>query len=623
MSACEIVATKTGTELVEHFANMEMKALEQVREAAEGLTDCCGFECTRTQPVDKSHFCVICLASCCTMCKKKNANGSEFDNPVVWVICSSCYDPNNHEPSTATSASASNDDGSGAEEDDGVVESAAAADGSDCAAKAFFVQKENNVKVLMAMAIGLTDCVQHDDNVFARNKSLSSLKPSNDQLVGEILRRRRENGEPNPKINSQKRRKDYIDWLNKNPITDEDDIKFVKAGAKALQDAALKKLSAKSRRGASAGGGNSGPAPRCTGPAPFMRIIHCIGDDDDIKLAFLCSFDCLTREELCGRNNPASAREDVWQLVADKYNSKDFNPESILYPQAHEALAQLVDISFAATVERMGQMTPEKAKAKFMEMKGHASVVQSKFEQSGSGDGSRDPGQADHVAEDGGGLQIGANYELGAYLGEFGPHVLYMMLYANDNGLTAACIQRITASARLDGSSIPSVRDNRKSRRSDSQDAESAREYKRQMTESNQQMGQLNITMASAAVQRLDKEIRDSRREIARMRRANDRAGAETEQQLLNDVIAERKALANRVAMLEQRHVAVFESELLELDGDEGERTGGRQSGGGQRRGGRPRGESEESDRDQDAIWEEYDRERGRSHPSNGGPPQE
>ena len=60
-----------------------------------------------------------------------------------------------------------------------------------------------------------------------------------------------------------------------------------------------------------------------TGNYPYLRLIHCLIDNDDIKRAFLYRNDVdSTRMTEENRNSVDKCQKTVWELLSDKWNLK-------------------------------------------------------------------------------------------------------------------------------------------------------------------------------------------------------------------------------------------------------------------------------------------------------------
>ena len=80
-------------------------------------------------------------------------------------------------------------------------------------------------------------------------------------------------------------------------------------------------------------------------PMPFLRLIHCLVDFENIKEAFLKSFDTMTRQELDGRFNDDIRRDSPWVLIADKWNDNNYNPTSTPYVYLYQDFQTAIDLS--------------------------------------------------------------------------------------------------------------------------------------------------------------------------------------------------------------------------------------------------------------------------------------
>jgi hypothetical protein len=154
-----------------------------------------------------------------------------------------------------------------------------------------------------------------------------------------------------------------LDWLVSNPIVNKEDIAFV---TKKMEH--WIELNSEAEKGKEA---------KWRGIIPFLRFIHCLTDCDDIRNA-----------ELDGKHNEELMRKDPWVMVADKWNDPDFFLFSQKYPCLHREFVEEIVCSHINVVE-MGQLTPEKAKRKYMDMKVQVVLMCQNWLASGNGDGSR------------------------------------------------------------------------------------------------------------------------------------------------------------------------------------------------------------------------------------------
>ena len=234
------------------------------------------------------------------------------------------------------------------------------------------------------MAIGLTLKGTLFDKAALENKELlpqkrkKVWKPTVTSLKEEMDRRKQQLGLDlfATKLRSQALR---LDWLVSNPIVNKEDIAFV---TKKMEH--WIELNEQNNLRAT----EKGKEAKWKGIVPFLRFIHCLTDCDDIRNAFLKSLTCKTRVELDGKHNDELMRKDPWVMVSDKWNDPDFFIYSQKYPHLHREFVEEIDCSHINVVE-MGQLTPEKAKRKYMEMKVQVVLVRQNWLASGNGDGSR------------------------------------------------------------------------------------------------------------------------------------------------------------------------------------------------------------------------------------------
>ena len=248
-------------------------------------------------------------------------------------------------------------------------------------AEVHLVENENSKKVLLAMVVGLKD---EENNVFDGNyctneyptKHRRKWMPSLADFVAEIKRRKVLMGQK-PKANSQMKLDTALNWLNQNPITDEQDKDYVLTQMKTFMNASSNL----------AGTDDSSPKSKhWKGSLPFLRLIHCLVDNDEVREAFQRSFTVLSRKELDGRKNPETQKACPWELISKYFNSASFNPKSTKYPQLHDEFKEQIDLSFD-NVKGMGELNATKAKSKFVLMKNYLIFVKMNYEKSGNGDG--------------------------------------------------------------------------------------------------------------------------------------------------------------------------------------------------------------------------------------------
>ena len=244
----------------------------------------------------------------------------------------------------------------------------------------YFQAKQNDLRVLMAMGVGLhfddeTVLSSFKDEKFPK-KNRTQFIPNNKILIDEILRRKRVKGD-RASANRQMRQSVAMEWLITNPVTSDEDRKFVLSGITTFLEANIQAEREKADK----------TRDQWSGIHPFICLIHCIVDSESTMEAFQQSFTTLNRDELDGQNNTGTMRRCVWHMISQKFNNQEFNPASTIYLDLHDDFCANIDISHAK-VASMGALTPDKAKSKFFHLKNDLLIMKANWEKSGNGDGS-------------------------------------------------------------------------------------------------------------------------------------------------------------------------------------------------------------------------------------------
>ena len=230
----------------------------------------------------------------------------------------------------------------------------------------------------------------------------------------------------------------HLQYLTSHPITNEADVSFVKREIMSLIDKA-EALQQRQNRNSEA----TPPTLRWSGPAPYYRLLHAVTDIPDNKGAFMDSFRVSTREEIEGRHIPETARPNTWNMIATTFNNRTFRPTSNIYSDSHPDLAKSLDISYEAVVVKMGKLTGEKAKDKFMEMKNQGSVVVANYGRSGGGDGQRSNEERDFQQGNNDAPIVTMERNYSNCLKTYGTQVLYFLKHIVLHEVVAHSMQEI------------------------------------------------------------------------------------------------------------------------------------------------------------------------------------
>jgi hypothetical protein len=337
-------------------------------------------------------------------------------------------------------------------------------------AREVYEESENSVQVLLAMAIGYKG---HDDGhqlvdfnaePFVSAPQSRQWKPTTKQLTLELRRRWEKRNREGKKPGTQWRMEKFLSWLYDNPpIEDEDNEKWLMEEVAEFKDDLKESIGEKSKTDESEGG-------KWIGDIPYLHLIHCLLDDEQIRAAYTRSFDVMTREELDGRNSEVVSRPNVYQMIAEKWNDCGFNPVSDVKPDLHTSLLLSKDLGWSE-VQHLAVATAEKVKQKLSEMRAKLAIIIANWETSGQGDGgilkdddsengTREFGDISHIS-------LGANDDRGSFLQGNPPYLLYLWDRAYEFNFLSVVIQKIdSGSAAASADDAPVIVGKRKRKES-------------------------------------------------------------------------------------------------------------------------------------------------------------
>ena len=330
---------------------------------------------------------------------------------------------------------------------------------NDESAHDFYVRHENSKALLLCMAVGLTD--EEDkpladwvtDNRFLNYKGKKNWLPTQKILAAERARRKKLAGEIEArKTGMTVSKAKLVDWLVKNPVSCKTDIEFITDEVNTFL-LTLENVNAEKTTDQAAVGGN------WRGDVPYLRLIHSVLEDDEVRLLYQKSFEIPTREQLDGRHNKDTKKASVWEAAAELWNDKSFEPVSNLYPYLHENYNKDIDISWNE-VSDMGVLTARKARDKFTSMQSTLNQIYGRWNASGNGAGTimHDPNDTTQNKKDDevnfGGSACKANF-----LGGRSPVILYLWEYSDRLKVIKTVLQRISDDCALNGGQGPNLID--------------------------------------------------------------------------------------------------------------------------------------------------------------------
>ena len=214
-------------------------------------------------------------------------------------------------------------------------------------------------------------------------KKIKLLKPSSEVMKSHILWRWVNicNSSPPTPRPKQWTLRQITEWFQKNPITGADNISFLTSEVAKEKTLALASI----QRGLSENQSLLGR--NWTGEVPYLRLIHALVDDDNIKSAFLHRSDLSSdRMVIENRNSTEQRVKTVWEMLSEKWNNPLFNPVSVEVPDLHSNFGAEISLAHRKVAD-FAPATPEKIQHKIATLIVLLTRRIAAWEQSGQGDG--------------------------------------------------------------------------------------------------------------------------------------------------------------------------------------------------------------------------------------------
>lgn len=331
-----------------------------------------------------------------------------------------------------------------------------------------YVESGNSKIILYLLCIGTPSAIDLDEEPW-KSQPRRSVVPQRKQYQDEVVRRAnilQLQGREMPRPSGWSVEKCINELKTKFIITNQDDMLFLSQECTRVTTILV---AAQEEAAATAVHLQQG---FWRGPVPFLRLIHCLVDNDDIKSAFLRRAIAQTRAQLDARNSLERA-PTVYELLADKWNSPNFNPTTTVL-QVHQDFATPIDCSHA----QVATLTPadaSKVEDYVTKMRSSLLRIITNWEQSGQGEGGHVAGDNDTEDQNSGipsvitmhnegfgsladrppeALQTRAAFLLAG----MPPYLLYYWELSDRHQLLSSALQRLddTVSAS-DGASAPST----------------------------------------------------------------------------------------------------------------------------------------------------------------------
>jgi hypothetical protein len=228
--------------------------------------------------------------------------------------------------------------------------------------EAYYRENNQAIKTLFLLCFGIKEEINVSQPLLDLDKNpwnglkASSIKPRASDYKSEIERRCLVFGIssiPRPNAWSLKKTQD---WLNDNPITVEEEVAFLRATVTA-EKSKMKMALATANMEAELLSGKS-----WTGKIPYLRLIHCLVDNDEIKRAYLSRNNIPTgRLHIDNRNSVNKRPKTVWEMISDKWNDHNFAPDTKEIMDLHSDFSESEYLSWMC-VENLAPATPENAR---------------------------------------------------------------------------------------------------------------------------------------------------------------------------------------------------------------------------------------------------------------------
>ena len=247
------------------------------------------------------------------------------------------------------------------------------------------------VKVLIAMCHGLTDkegspLLNIDTPPWNVKNSRRDIRPNNNHYMAEVIRRwkhlkrlrqlnKKDSGTA-PRPGGWKLIKLH-EWLCDHPILADADNDFLTKVVSIRKSGFQKSADETDQGNAKLAAGN------WVGKYPFLRMLHAIIDNEEIKAMFL------RRAELPSGRMAVENRLHivlVWTRIAEVWNDTTFEPLTEALPHEHTDFSES-EIITHDLVGHMSVATAEKVELKWNEIKNALTRIIGNWERSGQGEG--------------------------------------------------------------------------------------------------------------------------------------------------------------------------------------------------------------------------------------------
>jgi hypothetical protein len=340
-------------------------------------------------------------------------------------------------------------------------------DGNKSLSQSIYESLGNSKKVLATLCIGLNNhnqspLINMDESPWS-SEPKATIKPANRELAMEVLRRQRmfltsdttvvvhDHVKPLTMKPKNKPREVLLEWLNDWPILDHRCVQFLTAEASRVRSVLESAINESNETAVAMQHG------AWSGPTPYLRLIHCIIDNEKARSAYLKRNAVKTREELDATNSPNKGNT-AFEVIAEVWNDPSFNPCTSV-SDCHQDFAQEIPLPHS----KVAKLVPADGlgiRNRLSNIRATLLRIIDKWEQSGQGDGGRLMDMDGDCPVGWGTLEGRSQHALDTranFLGDAPTWYLYFWEAADRYQLLATTLQRLSGSVGAPSGSTPQL----------------------------------------------------------------------------------------------------------------------------------------------------------------------
>lgn len=253
-----------------------------------------------------------------------------------------------------------------------------------CRVEQEYIKNGNSLQFLITLCIGIKDgdkpLIDPNDSTekIFKGKKKGHFKPTRPMLRDEVKRRSKLMSGDSEKVQPGNwSAGTCLEWLEKNPVTAEKDIIFLKKEVLEYRNVAMQSFSINEVSTGRRWIHQLKPA------IPFLRLIHCISDVDEIKSAYVRRASKKLRPELDAQKS--DDRPKSWgEMLSEKWSDPTFNPKTQIRCISKDFLTE-IDMSWEAAKHYQAP-DPDQCESKIQDMKAMVTRIILNWEASGAGE---------------------------------------------------------------------------------------------------------------------------------------------------------------------------------------------------------------------------------------------